>query len=360
MAVDGLVCSGAMQHVHPERLVGLARGLHSAGASGVLALRGASRALDRLSIARRNDHGGPRSSCRLLLALVPTTILNWRSIDEFNRTRASSYAWAAARFAPITSYGAFNFANANHERADGGFNWDLPFAPRSDASGGSSRRDSSISVDRRLPRVCRRLPDGRGMARLEPRRPVTLFGKKLPSRCRSSTSAICWITFRWIAAFADLWIRSICADFLADLRARGTVCRRCWIAASHPLQRVLLAPCRLPCRLVAPVLRLRAARRRLPAGPVDPAGARDSAIASRDARRSKVAASSRSNCHVSVLRGAAATDRLLGSNPTARAHDRWSGRRGWPARRGSEVGNRSGSDEQAGESVSARLACPRA
>ena len=30
------------------------------------------------------------------------------------------------RFAPVTSYGAFNFANANHSAARGGFNFDLP------------------------------------------------------------------------------------------------------------------------------------------------------------------------------------------------------------------------------------------
>jgi hypothetical protein len=61
-----------------------------------------------------------------VLALVPTTIVNWRTIDEFNQTRVGRMPGLLPRFAPVTSYGAFNFANANHSAARGGFNFDLP------------------------------------------------------------------------------------------------------------------------------------------------------------------------------------------------------------------------------------------
>src|ERR1700752_1433855 len=78
----------------------------------------------------RTDERWPRRAgvfvLAFVLALVPTTIFNWRSLDEYNRTRVSRLPGPLPRFAPVTSYGAFNFANANHERADGGFNWDLP------------------------------------------------------------------------------------------------------------------------------------------------------------------------------------------------------------------------------------------
>jgi hypothetical protein len=68
----------------------------------------------------------------LVLTLLPTTIRHWRSIDAFNRTRVDTMPGPLPRLAPVTSYGAFNFANANHERAEGGFNWDLPSMAPSD------------------------------------------------------------------------------------------------------------------------------------------------------------------------------------------------------------------------------------
>lgn len=62
----------------------------------------------------------------VVFALVPTTIVNWTSLDQFNRTREGRMPGPLPRFAPVTSYGAFNFANANHSAARGGFNFDLP------------------------------------------------------------------------------------------------------------------------------------------------------------------------------------------------------------------------------------------
>ncbi len=62
----------------------------------------------------------------VVVALTPATVAHWRSIDAFNRTNASRLAAPLQRFAPITSYGAFSFAMANHAYADGGPNSDHP------------------------------------------------------------------------------------------------------------------------------------------------------------------------------------------------------------------------------------------
>jgi hypothetical protein len=117
----------------------------------------------------------------LLLALVPTTILNWRSIDDFNRTRADTMPGALPRFAPITSYGAFNFANANHERAEGGFNWDLPSLEPSDAE--TARVLEAGQLDLARPPVYRAYVDGYWMGATwivsNPASAMRLFVKKL-------------------------------------------------------------------------------------------------------------------------------------------------------------------------------------
>lgn len=60
------------------------------------------------------------------VALAPTTFWHWRSVSAFNDTRAGRLAGPLPRFAPVTSYGAFNFAMANHADADGGPNRDHP------------------------------------------------------------------------------------------------------------------------------------------------------------------------------------------------------------------------------------------
>jgi hypothetical protein len=62
----------------------------------------------------------------MLLLLAPTTVSNWRSISAFNERNAMKLPGPLPRFAPVTSYGAFNFAVANHQYADGGPNNDHP------------------------------------------------------------------------------------------------------------------------------------------------------------------------------------------------------------------------------------------
>jgi len=61
-----------------------------------------------------------------LVVLVPATVSNWRSISAFNGRNAMKLPGPLPRFAPVTSYGAFNFAIANHQHSDGGPNNDHP------------------------------------------------------------------------------------------------------------------------------------------------------------------------------------------------------------------------------------------
>ncbi|HUU32994.1 MAG TPA: hypothetical protein VMW48_02965, partial [Vicinamibacterales bacterium] len=59
-------------------------------------------------------------------ALTPSTIAHWHSIGDFNTRNAARLAAPLPRLAPVTSYGAFSFAMANHADADGGPNSDHP------------------------------------------------------------------------------------------------------------------------------------------------------------------------------------------------------------------------------------------
>ncbi len=93
-----------------------------------------------------------------LVALAPTTVMNWQSIQSFNETRAGRMPGPLPRFAPVTSYGAFNFANANHERADGGFNWDLPALTTNDTGAAAGLDEAQLDLAR--PAVYRVYVDG--------------------------------------------------------------------------------------------------------------------------------------------------------------------------------------------------------
>ncbi len=57
---------------------------------------------------------------------MPTTVWHWRTLTAFNAAHVRDVAGPLPRFAPVTSYGPFNFAMANHENADGGPNRDHP------------------------------------------------------------------------------------------------------------------------------------------------------------------------------------------------------------------------------------------
>lgn len=87
-------------------------------------------------------------------ALAPSGVANWRSIGEFNARNAAALAAPLPRLAPVTSYGAFSFALANHAEADGGPNSDHPLlVPASDdeeARLAAGQLDLSIASVHRL------------------------------------------------------------------------------------------------------------------------------------------------------------------------------------------------------------------
>lgn len=66
------------------------------------------------------------------LVLLPTTVSHWRSLSAFNAAHVNQVAGPLPLFAPVTSYGPFNFAMANHEYADGGPNRDHPLLDQCD------------------------------------------------------------------------------------------------------------------------------------------------------------------------------------------------------------------------------------
>jgi len=87
-------------------------------------------------------------------ALTPSTIANWRSIDAFNTRNASRLTAPLPRLAPVTSYGAFSFALANHAEADGGPNSDhpllVPTSAEEEALLDAGRLDLSVASVHRL------------------------------------------------------------------------------------------------------------------------------------------------------------------------------------------------------------------
>jgi hypothetical protein len=60
------------------------------------------------------------------IVLTPTTIWHHRTLAAFNAAHTGRVAGPLPTMAPVTSYGPFNFAMANHEYADGGPNRDHP------------------------------------------------------------------------------------------------------------------------------------------------------------------------------------------------------------------------------------------
>ncbi|MDE3153842.1 MAG: hypothetical protein KGN76_02015 [Acidobacteriota bacterium] len=62
----------------------------------------------------------------MVLLMTPSTVAHWRSLSAFNAAHTTGFPGPMPTFAPVTSYGGFNFAMANHENADGGPNSDHP------------------------------------------------------------------------------------------------------------------------------------------------------------------------------------------------------------------------------------------
>jgi hypothetical protein len=57
-------------------------------------------------------------------------VWHWRTLHAFNIAHVGRVAGPLPQFAPVTSYGPFNFAMANHADADGGPNRDHPLLDR--------------------------------------------------------------------------------------------------------------------------------------------------------------------------------------------------------------------------------------
>jgi hypothetical protein len=86
--------------------------------AGIMIARSASRSSRGLVVAAY--------AAGVAASLAPSTAAHWRSIDAFNARNASTLPGPVPRLAPVTSYGAFSFALANHAEADGGPNSDHP------------------------------------------------------------------------------------------------------------------------------------------------------------------------------------------------------------------------------------------
>jgi hypothetical protein len=108
------VASGAASLVRPEFLAGAV-------------ILGAFVVKSRRAAAARQVAVFALAYCAVLL---PTTVWHWRTISAFNAAHVGRVAGPLPRFAPVTSYGPFNFAMANHENADGGPNRDHPLLDR--------------------------------------------------------------------------------------------------------------------------------------------------------------------------------------------------------------------------------------
>ena len=180
-----------------------------------------------------------------LISLIPTTILNWQSIDDFNRTRMGRMPGALPRFAPITSYGALTFANANHERADGGFNWDLPSIQPSDEEAANLLEAGQLDLAR--PPVYRAYVDGYWIGATwlvsNPAHALRLFGRKL-------TIMLSVFDFGYLLDNVPAGVRGTRRPVdQIDLETSWlTVAHTVlfvgglWIAATNPSTRVLLLP----------------------------------------------------------------------------------------------------------------------
>lgn len=81
-----------------------------------------------------------------LLTLAPPTIVHWRSLSAFNAAHQTGFPGPLPRLAPVTSYGAFNFAMANHDDADGGPNRDHPMLDACSAEAGAEMDRGNLEL----------------------------------------------------------------------------------------------------------------------------------------------------------------------------------------------------------------------
>ena len=95
--------AGAVARLRDARARGVSR--RAPSLIGLVAWRAkARRAVDR------------RVRVAFCVVLMPTTVWHWRTLKAFNVAHVGRVAGPLPRFAPVTSYGPFNFAMANHAR----------------------------------------------------------------------------------------------------------------------------------------------------------------------------------------------------------------------------------------------------
>jgi hypothetical protein len=115
------------------------------------------------------------------LVLAPATWWHWRTLDAFNAAHAGRIAGPLPRFAPVTSYGPFNFAMANHADADGGPNRDHPMLDRCNQE--TDARLSAGELDLQCPAVydlyVHGYAIGAGWVLEHPGAALTLLGRKV-------------------------------------------------------------------------------------------------------------------------------------------------------------------------------------
>lgn len=159
-------------------------------AAGIGALRWRTRRLPRADVRGGFGAQGRAPASRgmdlaiyitvFALVLLPGTVWNWRNMTRFNAANSARLPGPLPRFAPVTSYGAFNFASANHSDADGGPNLDHPILAEVEDDAGVL---DSGALDLAHPAVHRLYVDGwrigLGWMLNEPRQAAALIARKL-------------------------------------------------------------------------------------------------------------------------------------------------------------------------------------
>ncbi len=133
----------------------------------------------------------------LVLLIAPSTVAHWRSLSAFDAAHTSDFPGPLPTFAPVTSYGAFNFAMANHDNADGGPNSDHPLLATCNAEESSLLAQGQLDLS--CPAVYDLFVHGYGIGArwlvTHPGRALWLVGRKA-----SMTSGVFALGY-----FADDW-----------------------------------------------------------------------------------------------------------------------------------------------------------
>jgi hypothetical protein len=115
------------------------------------------------------------------VVLTPTTVWHWRTLNAFNVSHVGRVAGPLPRFAPVTSYGPFNFAMSNHAHADGGPNRDHPLLDQCNQE--TDERLTAGELDLQCPAVydlyVHGYAIGAGWILNHPGDAIALFGRKV-------------------------------------------------------------------------------------------------------------------------------------------------------------------------------------